>query len=349
MSSGEVVFRRVQAIARSDADRSSACRNGACPRRGVAKPPVRPHISMHTAPDDREGYVRRTILGVCGRRRFLRCVAGRTHPVPRMRALKVMRFMAGSGRSPREAPYDRIGLGYTRFRKPDPRIEARIASALSNSRTVVNVGAGTGSYEPTDRVVVAVEPSAQMIKQRAPEAAPCIRATAERLPFSDRSFDAAMGILTIHHWSDPVAGLRELVRVARRVIVFAYEPTIHRAFWLWQEYFPAAATTSGASELPIERVAEIIGADRVESVLVPHDCSDGFGPAYWRRPAAYLDLDVRSCISGLARLPEQDVHPGLERLRQDLSSDAWQTRHQDLLNRDALDAGLRLVVRDGTG
>jgi hypothetical protein len=100
--------------------------------------------------------------------------------------------------------------------------------------------------------------------------------------------------------------------------------------------------------LPIERVAEIIGADRVESVLVPHDCSDGFGPAYWRRPAAYLDPDVRSCISRLARLPEQDVHPGLERLRQDLSSDAWQARHQDLLNRDALDAGLRLVVREGT-
>ena len=242
--------------------------------------------------------------------------------------------------------YDRIGLGYKHFRNPDPRIEARIISALGNSRTVVNVGAGTGSYEPDDRIVLAVEPSAEMIKQRSPTAAPCIRATAERLPLADQSFDAAIGVLTIHHWSDPVAGLRELVRVAQRVVVFAYEPVVHSAFWLWQEYFPAAAVTSAASELPIERVADIIGASRVETVLVPHDCSDGFGPAYWRRPAAYLDPDVRRCISGLARLPDQELSPGLERLRHDLDSGAWQTHHHDLLDRDAIDAGLRLVVRD---
>lgn len=180
--------------------------------------------------------------------------------------------------------YDRIGLGYKCFRNPDPQIEARIMSALGNSRTVVNVGAGSGSYEPSDRVVLAVEPSAAMIKQRTPDAAPCIRATAQRLPLSDQSFDAAMAILTIHHWSDPVVGLRELVRVARRVVVFASEPTVHSAFWLWQEYFPAAAVASATSELPIEQVADIVGADRVERVLVPHDCSDGFGPAYWWRP-----------------------------------------------------------------
>ena len=247
---------------------------------------------------------------------------------------------------PADSSYDRIGLGYKRFRKPDPRIDARIMSALDGSRTVVNVGAGTGSYEPTDRFVVAVEPSAEMIRQRPQTAAPCIRATAERLPLSDQSFDAAMGILTIHHWSDPVAGLRELVRVARRVVVFAYEPTIHSAFWLWREYFPAAAVTSAASELPIERVADIIGADRVETFLVPHDCSDGFGPAYWRRPGAYLDPDVRRCISGLARLAAEDLNPGLQRLRQDLDTGAWPTCHHDLLNRAAIDAGLRLVVRD---
>jgi SAM-dependent methyltransferase len=243
--------------------------------------------------------------------------------------------------------YDRIGLGYGRFRNPDPRIEASIKAALDCSRTVVNVGAGTGSYEPTDRFVLAVEPSAEMIRQRTPDAAPCIRATAQRLPLCDQSFDAATAILTIHHWSDPVAGLRELVRVARRVIVFAYEPAVHSAFWLWQEYFPVAAVTAAASELPINQVADIIGADRVETVLVPHDCSDGFGPAYWRRPAAYLDPDVRRCISGLARLPMEDLDPGLEHLRQDLDTGAWQTRHHDLLNRDAIDAGLRLVVRDG--
>jgi SAM-dependent methyltransferase len=243
------------------------------------------------------------------------------------------------------ASYDRIGLGYARFRKPDPRIAARLMSALDDARSVVNVGAGTGSYEPTDRVVVAVEPSAEMVKQRAPDAAPCIRAAAEHLPLFDQSFDAAMGILTIHHWSDPVGGLRELVRVARRVVVFAYEPAIHSTFWLWQEYFPAAASTAAASELPIDQVAEIMGADRVETVLVPHDCSDGFGPAYWRRPAAYLDPDVRSCISGLARLPANDLEPGLDRLRRDLDTGAWQARHQDLLNVNAIDAGFRLIVQ----
>jgi SAM-dependent methyltransferase len=212
---------------------------------------------------------------------------------------------------------------------------------------VVNVGAGSGSYEPIDRVVLAVEPSEVMVKQRPPGAALCIRAAAERLPFFDQSFDAAMGILTIHHWFDPVAGLHELVRVARRVVLFAYEPTIHSKFWLWQEYFPAAGSVAAASELPIAQVAEVIGADRVESVLVPHDCSDGFGPAYWRRPSAYLDPAVRRCISGLALLPAKDLEPGLKRLRQDLDTGAWQTRHHDLLSLNEIDAGLRLVVREG--
>jgi SAM-dependent methyltransferase len=243
--------------------------------------------------------------------------------------------------------YDRIGSGYGRFRKADPRITAQIMTALDDARTVVNVGAGTGSYEPPDRIVVAVEPSEEMAKQRPPGAAPCIRAAAERLPLFDQSFDAAMGVLTIHHWPDPVSGLRELLRVARRIVLFAYEPAIHSRFWLWQEYFPAAVRTAAASEMPVAQVVEVIGADRVEPVLVPHDCCDGFGPAYWRRPAAYLDPDVRNCISGLARLPANDLEPGLTRLRHDLESGAWQDRHRDLLHRNTIDAGLRLIVRHG--
>lgn len=244
------------------------------------------------------------------------------------------------------ASYDRIGVGYARFRKPDPRIAARIWSALGDALSVVNVGAGTGSYEPADRDVLAVEPAEAMSKQRPPGAAPCVRATAEHLPLSDQSFDAAMAILTIHHWSDPVKGLRELARVARRVVVLTYEPAIHSAFWLWQEYFPAAGSASGASELPVEQVAEIIGADRIETLLVHHDCTDGFGPAYWRRPAAYLDPDVRACISGLARLPEKDLLTGAEHLHRDLETGAWQARHRNLLKIESIDAGLRLIVRD---
>lgn len=245
------------------------------------------------------------------------------------------------------ASYDAIGVGYSRFRKPDPRIAAQLVSALSDARTVLNVGAGSGSYEPTDRAVIAVEPSEEMIRQRPSDAAPCIRATAERLPFSDHSFDAAMGILTIHHWSEPVNGLRELARVARRVVVLAYDPVVHKAFWLWQEYFPAAACVFAASELSIEQLIEILDADRVETILVPHDCSDGFGPAYWRRPAYYLDPEVRRCISSLARLPQEDIELGLERLRRDVVTGEWEKRHQDLIDLDAIDAGLRLVVRAG--
>ena len=245
------------------------------------------------------------------------------------------------------ASYDRIGVGYARFRKPDPRIAAEIWSAMGDARTVLNVGVGTGSSEPDDRVVLAVEPSSEMVKQRPPDAAPCIRAAAERLPLADQSFDAAMAILTIHHWSDPVKGLRELARVARRVVVFTYEPAIHNAFWLWQEYFPAAGSASAASELPVEQVAETIGADRIETLLVHHDCTDGFGPAYWRRPAAYLDPDVRACISGLARLSDTDFEHGAQRLRADLETGAWQARHRNLLEIETIDAGLRLIVRDG--
>jgi SAM-dependent methyltransferase len=243
--------------------------------------------------------------------------------------------------------YDRIGLGYQRFRRPDPRIADTLISALGGARTVVNVGAGTGSYEPTDRMVLAVEPSMAMVKQRPVAAAPCIRAAAEHLPLADQSFDAALAILTIHHWLTPIEGLHELVRVARRVVLFVYEPVIHRTFWLWQEYFPAAATVSAASELSVDQVADAIDADRVEAIAVPHDCLDGFGPAYWRRPEAYLDADVRGCISGLARLSEDQINDGVVRLRDDLESGAWQARHHDLLRLEEIDAGLRLVVREG--
>jgi SAM-dependent methyltransferase len=242
--------------------------------------------------------------------------------------------------------YDRIGVGYSRHRHADPRIESLITTALADARRVVNVGAGSGSYEPSDRIVLAVEPSKEMARQRSTGAAPCIRANAERLPLADQSFDAAMGILTIHHWADPEYGLRELARVGRRIVLLTYEPAIHWTFWLWQEYVPRAASLTSGNELPIEQVASIIGADRVETVLIPHDCSDGFGLAYWRRPHAYLDPEIRQCISGLARLSAEDVEPGLSRLRQDLDSGRWQERHRDLLELDTIDGGLRLIVRE---
>src|SRR6476660_1213565 len=192
--------------------------------------------------------------------------------------------------------YDTIGTTYTVTRRTEPRIAAQVWAALGDAQTVLNVGAGTGSYEPVDRDVTAVEPSAVMRAQRPADAAPCVAAAAERLPFEDQSFDAAMAFSTVHHWHDPIAGLREMRRVARRVVVFTCdtsERSWRRRFWLTRDYLPevTASRVGLATEL-----ARAIGA-RMEPVLIPWDCVDGFFEAYWRRPEAYLDEGVRRGVS----------------------------------------------------
>jgi SAM-dependent methyltransferase len=189
-------------------------------------------------------------------------------------------------RQPNDASYEQIGLGYSRARRTEPRIAARIFAALGDARTVLNVGAGTGSYEPPDRDVLAVEPSRVMRSQRPPGAASCIDARAEALPFPDQSFDAALAVLSDHHWSDPIAGLREMRRVARRVIVFQWDDTQSERFWLVRDYLlpEYRALTAGGPTLR-ERAAAIDA--RMEPVPIPCDVIDGFFHAYWRRPAAY--------------------------------------------------------------
>jgi SAM-dependent methyltransferase len=242
------------------------------------------------------------------------------------------------------ASYDRIGRTYTATRRPDPRIAARIVAALGDARTVVNVGAGTGSYEPSDREVTAVEPSAVMIAQRPPGAAPVVQAAAEALPFADASFDAAMAVLTLHHWSDWRAGCRELRRVAReRVVVLSWDPGYARRLWLVDEYLPDAYAPAVQGFPAVAEQAQALGA-HIEAVPVPWDCRDGFLGAYWRRPEAYLDPDVRAGISTMARLGDEPLADGLARLCADLDSGAWARRHADLLERDELDLGYRLLV-----
>jgi SAM-dependent methyltransferase len=223
---------------------------------------------------------------------------------------------------------------------------ARITAALGDAATVMNVGAGTGSYEPGDRVVVAVEPSAVMIDQRPRGAAPVVRAVAEDLPFADDSFDAAMAVLTVHHWLDVAAGLAEMSRVARRLVVFTFDPDVHRSFWLLQDYVPEANALPSNNAVGPHAVADAVDADRVEVVPVPSDCIDGFNWAYWRRPAAYLDPEVRACISGLALLDDHLVAARMERLRRDLQDGTWHDRYGHLLELPSIDGGLRLVVRD---
>ena len=206
---------------------------------------------------------------------------------------------------------------------------------------MLNVGAGAGSYEPSEGQVIAVEPSEVMLAQRAERSAPAIRAVGEWLPVRDQAFDVALAVLTIHHWPDPIAGLRELQRVASRQVILHFEPDY--AFWLADEYLPNVR----AVDAGVPTVAEVVAAlgnTRVEPIPVPHDCVDGFFAAYWRRPGAYLDPSVRANISNLARVGDGDLGLGLDRLRRDLASGAWEAEHRDLLARDEFDVGYRLII-----
>jgi SAM-dependent methyltransferase len=239
--------------------------------------------------------------------------------------------------------YDTVGATYSVTRRTEPRIAAQVWAALGDARTVLNVGAGTGSYEPSDREVTAVEPSAVMRAQRPAGAARCVAATAESLPFKDQSFDAAMAFATVHHWQDPLAGILEMRRVARRVVVFTCDTTDRswrRRFWLTRDYLPevAASRVGLATEL-----ARAIGA-RMEPVLIPWDCADGFFEAYWRRPEAYLDETVRRGISVWASVGPDAEQRAVCSLRDDLASGRWVERNGDLLDLEAAELGLRLLI-----
>jgi SAM-dependent methyltransferase len=238
--------------------------------------------------------------------------------------------------------YDTIGATYTVTRRTEPRIAARIWAALGDARTVLNVGAGTGSYEPPGRDITAVEPSAVMRAQRPAGAAPCVAAAAESLPFEDQSFDAAMAFSTVHHWQDPIAGLREMRRVARRVVVFTYDASDPDRFWLTRDYLPEFADLL-VGRPSVTELASVIGA-RMEPVLIPWDCADGFFEAYWRRPEAYLDDHVRRGVSVWARVGPEPEQRAVHNLRDDLVSGRWAERNRDLVALDAGELGLRLLV-----
>jgi len=240
--------------------------------------------------------------------------------------------------------YDNIGHNYALLRRPDPRIAAAVEEALGDAAGVVNVGAGTGSYEPTGRNVLAVEPSETMIRQRPAGAAPCIQGTAESLPIESASFDAAMAILTVHHWTDLALGLREMARVARkRVVLLTWVPDVTR-FWLTEDYFPKIAahdrTIFPSAPTLMELLKRQIGPTQMTPLPIPHDCTDGFLCSYWRRPESYLRDDVRSAISSFSRF---DASAGLARLADDLSSGRWIERNRPLLDLDALDLGYRVI------
>lgn len=246
--------------------------------------------------------------------------------------------------------YDHIGRTYASFRRPDQRIASAVDAALGDVITVANIGAGPGSYEPPDRTVFAVDPSEVMIRQRPAGAAPCVRGSAEALPLKTASVDAALAILTAHHWTRLESGLSEMARVARkRAVLLTWIPNA-APFWLTDDYFPEIAAHDrtifpdvAALTVMLERT---IGPARMSPLPIPHDCTDGLLCAYWRRPESYLSPDVRGAMSSFARI---NAEPGLAKLRADLSSGRWAERNHSLLTLDALDAGYRIVCCEING
>lgn len=247
----------------------------------------------------------------------------------------------------RGAPrYERIGRSYAATRREDPQLRARVHAALDDARTVVNVGAGAGSYEPHDRYVVAIEPSDVMAAQRPPGLAPAIRAQAADLPLRDGAVDAAMAILTVHHWDDQrECGVRELRRVARGpVVVLTFDPDVSARMWLVADYLPELAELDARIMPPPARVAEWLGGARIETVPIARDTPDWTLGSFWAHPERVLDAQARANTSGFARMAPAVVERVAGDLRRDLADGSWDARHRELRALQEYDAGLRLVV-----
>ena len=240
--------------------------------------------------------------------------------------------------------YDRIGRQYTTTRRPDPAIARAICKALGDAGTVVNVGAGAGAYEPLGGSLVAVEPSWQMIQQRSAGSSSVVQASAEALPFRGGAFDTALAVLTLHHWADWRRGLAEMKRVADRLVIFTIEPREVGRFWLTHAYFPEIGELDRRRCPSVGDIVSYLGESRIEPVAIPHDCTDGFLAAFWRRPEAYLDPTVRAGMSAFALLQQSAVDRGVAELEADLRSGEWERRFGHLRSLDALDVCYRIVM-----
>jgi SAM-dependent methyltransferase len=249
-----------------------------------------------------------------------------------------------------EAAYDRMGIGYSAVRRPEPRIAARIEAALGEAQSVLNVGAGTGSYEPAGRDVTALEPSREMIAQRPPGSPPVIEGVAEDLPFEDDSFDAAMALITVHHWNDAQKGLDEMVRVARdRVLVLTFTPVPPVELWMQRDYFPRILEFHAEMMMPIDGLAAMLPGASVEPVPIPNGCTDGFWLAIYDRPEMHLDPNVRRASSSWHHMDQDEIDRGLAKLAADIESGRWDKRNGHLRTQADLDVGLRLVTAELLG
>lgn len=242
--------------------------------------------------------------------------------------------------------YETIGRSYSVTRREDPRIAAAIFGAIGADVTVVDVGAGTGNYEPAGERVVAVEPSTEMIRQRVNDHS-VVRGVAEALPFADGAFDVGLAVLTIHHWSDPIVGLRELRRASRRQVIVYFDHAVTSTFWA-MDYFPAGRTSSVVLDAPgLDVIAAALDVRDVQVLPIPADCVDGFGAAYWARPEAYTDPVIQAGMSWLALMDDDERAAGTRSLERDLASGEWHRRHGHLLEQTQFDGGHRLAIAGG--
>ncbi len=246
-----------------------------------------------------------------------------------------------------DVDYDEIGGAYGRFRQPDPIIAAQIIEALGDAETVLNVGAGTGSYEPTGRKVTAVEPSASMRAYRPASLAIAIDAVAEDLPFDDASFDASMATMTIHQWANLEKGLGEMRRVTTgTVVLLVCDPVPMKAYWL-NDYIPEVRALEASRFPRIERIEAALGSRVwVKSVPVPLHCRDGFNEAYYGRPEAILDPQARRACSSWSFVPVRAVDRFVKHLSSDLASECWNESYGHLRVQPFFDGSLRLVIDD---
>jgi SAM-dependent methyltransferase len=241
--------------------------------------------------------------------------------------------------------YDRHGPGYTAYRQPEPRIAEMVLGALGPARTIVNVGAGAGSYEPVDRYVLAIEPSAIMRAQRPAHLAPAVSAVAEHLPLDDGAVDAAMAMVTVHQWPDSQRGLREMRRVARGpVVVLTFDGDALDQYWL-ADYSPELMAAERRRMPSIASIrAALGGSSEVTVVPVPADCADGFTEAYYARPEMLLDPRARAAQSAWGFITAAEQDEAVARLRADLESGAWDARYGPLRRAPSYNGALRLVV-----
>ena len=237
--------------------------------------------------------------------------------------------------------YERLGATYRQARRADPRIAVLVDAAIGEARSIVNVGAGTGSYEPADRHVVAVEPAGAMRARRSEAAAPCVVASAEALPFDDASIDVAMGVYTDFHWSDRPRGIAEMKRVARhRVVLLTVDSAAAANYWLIRDYFPEGRELFA----PLAGLLLMLPGAEVRPVPIPQDCEDGFVQAFWKRPHSLLHPAVRSSMALFDRMPTDEVNSRIRRLRADLEDGTWKQRNNGLLDETTADLGHRIVV-----